>query len=350
MKVVIIGGGIIGAALAHNLLRAGADVTVIAVGIGATGASFGWINASFYLDAAHFRLRAAGLEAWRRLDVPVNWSGALCWEKTGAAFGDQYAALTALGYPVQIIDDVDFTALEPHVPPPARALRFSAEGMIEPDRVARTLLTGARQISGVAAIGIATRAGHVTGVETAQGEIDADRVIVAAGCHSGDLLKTVGVRLPLIERPGVLLRTHSVPPRLAHVLVTPEGEVRQDAAGHIWMPTAAQHQTDAGTTVEERPDILADRALVRLQGLLPNTPLKWEQVMLAQRPMPQDGHPVIGACGPEGLFVATMHSGVTLAAITAELLAPQILDRKLSNAQSDMVAPYSPERFQIAVM
>ena len=39
MKVVIIGGGIIGAALAHNLLRAGADVTVIAVGIGATGAS-----------------------------------------------------------------------------------------------------------------------------------------------------------------------------------------------------------------------------------------------------------------------------------------------------------------------
>jgi glycine/D-amino acid oxidase-like deaminating enzyme len=66
--------------------------------------------------------------------------------------------------------------------------------------------------------------------------------------------------------------------------------------------------------------------------------------------MPQDGHPVIGACGPEGLFVATMHSGVTLAAITAELLAPQILDRKLSNAQSDMVAPYSPERFQIAVM
>ena len=81
MKVVIIGGGIIGAALAHNLLRAGADVTVIAVGIGATGASFGWINASFYLDAAHFRLRAAGLEAWRRLDLPVNWSGALCWER-----------------------------------------------------------------------------------------------------------------------------------------------------------------------------------------------------------------------------------------------------------------------------
>ena len=68
--------------------------------------------------------------------------------------------------------------------------------------------------------------------------------------------------------------------------------------------------------------------------------------MLAQRPVPQDGLPVIGACGPSGLFTAVMHSGVTLAAITADLLAPQVMDVPLSNAQNALVAPYTPARFQ----
>ena len=80
--------------------------------------------------------------------------------------------------------------------------------------------------------------------------------------------------------------------------------------------------------------------------MIPNHQLVWDQVMLAQRPVPQDGLPVIGACGPAGLHVAVMHSGITLAAITAELLAPQILDQPLSNAQAALVSPFDPGRFQ----
>jgi len=83
MHVVIIGGGIIGSALAHRLGETGARVTVIEGAAGATPASFGWINASFYLNDDHFALRAAGLEAWKRLGGHVTWSGCLCWEETG---------------------------------------------------------------------------------------------------------------------------------------------------------------------------------------------------------------------------------------------------------------------------
>lgn len=346
MKVVIIGAGIIGAALARNLSDAGSDVTVIEAGGGATGTSFGWINASFYLNAEHFRLRAAGLDAWRRLDVPLTWSGALCWEEEGEAFDRQYRALIDMSYDVDIIDKEMFSKLEPHIAAPERALRFATEGVAEPAATALALLAGMRRIIGVAVRGIHTTRGRVSGVNTDQGVIPADRVIVAAGNGSPALLEPLGIKLPMLDRPGLMMRTGTVPPRLAHVLVTPVGEVRQDAAGHIWMPTAAQHQSDDATTIDRRPDVLADQTLARLQALLPDTELSWDQVMLAQRPVPQDGLPVIGACGPEGLFTAVMHSGVTLAAITAELLGPQVRDQPLSNAQADLVAPYSIDRFQ----
>jgi glycine/D-amino acid oxidase-like deaminating enzyme len=342
MKVLIIGSGIIGAALARHLGSAGADVTVMEAGAGATAASFGWINASFYLDQDHFRLRAAGIEAWRRLGVPLIWSGALCWEEAGDAFEAQHAALAALGYDVSVIERAGFETLEPHVPPPARALRFGAEGVAEPSATAQNLLEGARRIIGVPVLGISMVGDQVTGVETAQGHIPADRVIIAAGNGSPALLKPFGVSLPM-------LRTRPVPPCLAHILVTPGGEVRQDKAGRIWSPTAAQHQSDDSDRIEKRPDLLADAALARVQALLPDTELAWDQVVLAQRPVPADGLPVIGACGPAGLFAAVMHSGVTLAAITAEVLGRQVMDQPLSNAQADLVAPYGIDRFQSAI-
>jgi glycine/D-amino acid oxidase-like deaminating enzyme len=50
----------------------------------------------------------------------------------------------------------------------------------------------------------------------------------------------------------------------------------------------------------------------------------------------------MGPAGPEGLFLAVMHSGVTLAAITGEALADRIMD---GDRHADLVAPYDPMRF-----
>ena len=345
MKVAIIGGGIIGAALARALNTAGADVTVFESAPGATHASFGWINASFYLNADHFALRAAGIEAWRRLGGLVDWTGCLCWEEEGAAFDAQRDQLTALGYALEEVSPAQFATLEPHVAP-QRALRFMQEGVAAPVQTLEAMLDGVRRISGVQVLGLSTRADIITGIDTAQGHVPADRVIVAAGTGSPDLLDSVGVSLPMLARPGLMMRTKPLPPILQHVLAAPAQEVRQDAAGRIWAPTVANHQGDDASKVTTRPDVLADAALARIQTLIPNHQLVWDQVMLAQRPVPQDGLPVIGACGPAGLHVAVMHSGITLAAITAELLAPQVLDQPLSNAQAALVSPFDPGRFQ----
>ncbi len=349
VRVIVIGAGIIGAAIAHKLSRAGADVVIFDAGHGgATAASFGWINASFYLDDHHFALRTAGIEAWRSWGIPVSWSACLCWEAEGSAFDAQRDDLTARGYAVEEIDADRFATLEPHVAAPARALRFASEGVADPVGTTQHILRGLKVVRGVAIEGIATQGDNVTGVQTANGFIAADRVVVAAGTASPELLEPLDVALPLLDRPGVMMRTAAVPQCLSHVLATPELELRQDKAGYLWAPTAAQHQGDATHSPETHPNLLADRAMDHVRALLPEIDVGWEQVMLAARPMPQDERPAFGPCGPDGLFAAVMHSGVTLAAITADLMAAQVLDTPLSNAQADLSAPYALARFQSA--
>jgi len=77
---------------------------------------------------------------------------------------------------------------------------------------------------------------------------------------------------------------------------------------------------------------------------VPSVPLAWDSVMLANRPMPEDGLPAVGSIGPDGLYVATMHSGITLAALMGELVTEEIL-QGVSNSTNDLLAPYRPQRF-----
>lgn len=358
MQIAIIGAGIVGASLAYALSLRGAQVTVIDAGgpaSGATGRSFGWVNASFHADAAHFALRAEGIEAYRRLcqdlRVPVTWSGCLCWEEQGAALEAQAKALTDMGYGVQIIEPDDFALREPHVRAPEAALYFEAEAAAEPAALTQALLvaSGARLVLGCAVEEIVTTGEKVSGLRIAGEKLPADRVIVAGGTGSADLLNPLGVALPLLYRPGVIFQTASMPPLLSHVCVAPIGEFRQTAQGRIVMPTAVSHQGDVSDGIADRPDLLADEAAVRLQEVLKDVEVRWQEVAVAARPVPQDGLPVIGACGPAGVFAAVMHSGITLAPIVAEVLSAEVMGAPVSSAQAALVAPYRPDRFQSAI-
>ncbi|MBD3663418.1 NAD(P)/FAD-dependent oxidoreductase [Sulfitobacter aestuariivivens] len=354
MQVAIVGAGIIGASLAYALGRQGAQVTIVdAAGpaAGATGASFGWINASYYADAAHFALRAASIEAYRQLcrvlDVPVYWSGCLCWEEEGEALEAQERDLRALGYHARIVDRAELARLEPQVKAADRAILFEDEAAAEPGSLTQALLkaSGARVMTGCRVSGILAKGSRVCGLRIPGGDLPADAVVVAGGNGSTDLLSPLGVALPMLDRPGVIFRTAPIAPTLSHICVAPAGEFRQTPEGQIVMPTAVSNQADDTNRIWARPDQLADAALERLQAMLPGTKLVWQDVALAQRPVPQDGLPVVGACGPEGLFTAVMHSGITLAPVVAEILSAQVLGAALSNAQQALIAPYRPDRF-----
>ncbi len=346
--VVIVGAGLIGSAVAYRLVQAGARVTIVdraGPAAGASGTSFGWINASFYADAAHHRLRAAGIAAHRALhtELPgcgITWQRTLWYEAQGDELDQMAGDLAALEYPVLRIDRDAFAALEPDVAPPDAALCFAAEGVADASTLNQTLFhaalgLGARAVLGCAVTGLIREGGQVSGVETDQGAIAADEVVIAAGVGAADL-----IGLPMLRGPGLLMKTNALPPVLAHVLVTPEGEIKQDAEGRLVMPTTVGHQGDTAEGIAEAPDRIADAALIRLQRVFPDLDLQWTEVALAYRPVPQDGLPVIGAVEP-GVYACVMHSGVTLAAIAAQYAAQEVLAGQLVNT----LGRYRPGRF-----
>ena len=353
-NVVIVGGGVIGTATAFYAQSRGAQVTLIdGGGARATDASFGWINASFYLNEDHFRLRAAGMEAYQRLsrdlDLPLVQCGCLSWEFEGDALAQVHAALTALDYPVQRIDAAETRALEPALTGiPDEGLLFRTEAVAEPSLLVSTLQSaalakGAQVIKGVHVLSLITQGDGVTGVNTSAGPIMADTVVVAAGIGSTTLMATAGITIPMVPRPAYVLETPPQPPLLRHVLATTGGEVRQRPDGALVMPTSAAHHRDDASVLEDTPRQAADAAMARLQRVLPSAGDRWAQVSLAHRPMPADGLPVIGTAAP-GLYVTTMHSGLTLAAITGDLAAQEICDGP-GNASQSLLSSFRPDRF-----
>lgn len=348
-KIVIIGAGLIGATLAFQLARSGRAVTVVEAGLpaqAASGRSFGWINASFALSEAHFALRVAGMAAHKRLARAVpghhRTSGCLWWEEAGAAFEATATRLQAAGYPLERLGRAGVLAREPALKtPPKEALFFPTEGWVDAAALTHALLaaSGAQVLSGVSAQ-VVTKAGKVTGVSTALGSIAADQVVIAAGIGAPALLTPLGLTLPMLHRPGLMLRTAPVALRLSHIVAAPEQEIRQDAEGCLLAPAAAFHQSDEGGDLAD-PLAQAEAAMARIGALLGLSGLQAERVVQAERPVPGDGLPVVGAVpGVAGLWLSVMHSGVTLAAIAAEGLAGEMAGRGVL----PVLRPFQPVR------
>ncbi len=355
-RIIVVGAGMIGAAIALQMAQAGWQVTVISAGKPtATAASFGWINASFYLDDDHHRLRAEGIAAWHRLEakVPlgVDWSGCLCWDMAPAELARTCGQLQDHGYPVTWLERPQIAARMPALRDvPEAALWFPQEGAApSADLPARLLRAaqeaGARLVQDVSVTGVVQGDNGRAGVETQQGVFWGDQVILAAGTATQELAQTVGGHVPLVPRPAYILRTGKLAPLLDCILASPIGEIRQEPAGQLLMPVAVNHQADSAETLAQSPEDAADEAMARLRGLLFGLDgVSWAEITAAARPVPADGLPVVGQVA-EGVYAACLHSGITLGPIVAELVCQDISGR-LDNAGTAMLAPYRPDRFR----
>ncbi|MBL9051302.1 MAG: FAD-binding oxidoreductase [Tabrizicola sp.] len=347
---LIIGAGITGAALAFQLAKRGERVTLIsthAEGGLASAASFGWLNASYFLSHPHYRLRREGLAAHHRLQATLSglsttWQGCLWYEATGAAQDETASDLAALGYKVERLTKPQIAARLPALGPlPETALFFPDEGHADPADLARALIkaSGAQVIR--ATVEAVTEAqGRVTGVQTDIGPVHADRVVLAAGTATPGLLQPFGYTLPMLKRPGLMITTNALPRVCPVILATPDQEVRQDAEGHLHAPASAGHQSDSAETLGSFP-VVVNATLQRLRALFPGQEIHFARQAMALRPVPEDGLPVAGPGTIPGLWMAVMHSGATLAPVVAELLAAEIID----GTESPLLGDFRPDRF-----
>lgn len=350
-QTLIIGAGITGAALAYQLSRRGEAVTIVsthAEGGLASAASFGWLNASFFLSHPHYHLRHQGLAAHHRLmdqlpGLPTTWQGCLWYEATGDAQAETASDLRELGYTIETLTKRQIATKLPALGPvPDAALFFPEEGVADPATLARALITAAGAMVVRAKVQALTEdAGRVTGALTDLGPLTADRVILATGTGTPALLEPFGMTLPMLKRPGLMLTTNTLPPVCPVVLATPDQEVRQDAEGHLHAPASAGRQGDHAESLGSFP-VVINATLQRLRALFPGNEIHFGRQAMAMRPVPGDGFPVVGRGPIADLWIAVMHSGATLAPVVAELLAEEIM----GGPESPLLADFRPDRFR----
>jgi len=153
---------------------------------------------------------------------------------------------------------------------------------------------------------------------TTHGEVRAARVVLAAGIDSARLGSMVGLKIPVRPQRGQLIVTEKTAPFLHY----PMSKVRQTDEGGV-MIGDSQEEVGADPTVTSPViSLLAERAMRVFPQL---ASLNIVRTWAALRVMTQDGFPIYEqseSC--PGAFSASCHSGVTLAAAHALILAPHI--------------------------
>jgi glycine/D-amino acid oxidase-like deaminating enzyme len=338
--VAVVGAGIVGSAIGLELAARGASVTLVdAGGVRASEISFGWINASWFNRPDYFHLRYYSMAAWQRWDKRVPglnpcWTGCLLWDLEADALEAYLRDYGTMGYELESVEREKIRRIEPGLAkPPARAVLATEEGFVEGGDAVRViraaaLAAGARLIEGTAT------AVEEDGVRLADGQrIDADRIVVAAGIGTRDLLG-----LPVDDVLGLMILTMPTRTRIAHVLTPPGLNLRQAADGGLLCAGGP-----GGSAVDGELQKITYALLAQVRVLIGEPGLELQRIIIGHRPTPTDGHPIIGPVpGRAGVYVAVMHSGVTLAPGVAELVADEVLN----GSQASLLAPFRADRFR----
>ncbi len=209
-EVVVIGGGIVGAAVAFHLARAGiTDVVVVerdGLAGAASGKPIGGLRAQFS-DRLNALLALRSLELYAELGADmdhrrVGYLFLLREAEHVARFEAGVALQNDVGIPSVMLDAAEARARCPAIDPEA----FVAAAFCPIDGHARPLdaawayaddarRRGARFVTGCAVTGIDVRGGEIAAVRTTQGTVRTSTVVCAAGAWSREIGAMAGVEL-----------------------------------------------------------------------------------------------------------------------------------------------------------
>jgi glycine/D-amino acid oxidase-like deaminating enzyme len=203
--------------------------------------------------------------------------------------------------------------------------------------LAKAQANGARLLCPAEVTGLDLTGGTLRAVRTTAGELPADAIVVACGVDTPRVAAFAGVRVPLKDSPGVLVHVPPQPVMVQRVILAPVGNIKQKPDGRI--VAGSDFASGGGDTSREA----GERLLKTMSSVLPGIERGGvEKMTRGFRPLPADGFPIVGfAPGRRDLYLAVMHSGVTLGALMGRLAASEMLD----GVKAEPLAPYRLERF-----
>ena len=368
--LAVVGGGVIGLAVAWRAASAGLRVTVVdpAPGGGASWAAAGMlapVTEVHYGEQALLRLNLAAAARWPGFAAeleeaagrPVGYlaCGTLSVARDPddlAAIDDLYRFQQGLGLEVERLRSRECRSLEPGLAPGVRGgVLVPGDHQVDNRALVGALLAAAARAGVVlrpaTARGLRVAGGRVRGLVLDGGEaLAAGTVVLAAGGWSGALAGLDPALLPPV-RP--------VKGQLLH-LRGPASEplARRNVRGlEAYVVPRADGRVVVGATVEEqgfdqRVTAGAVHHLLRAAAeLLPDVDeLELTETAVGLRPGSPDNAPLLGETGLDGLVVATGHyrNGILLTPVTAEAITELLLDGRTPEA----IAPFSPRRFDRA--
>jgi sarcosine oxidase, subunit beta len=335
-RIVVAGGGVVGASVAYHLALLGADDVVLAeretVAAGATSKGMGGVRQQFSTEA-EVRLAQASIDFFVSL-------GPECFLQVGYVFlattDEGLAELDArrelqasLGVPVEPVNPSFVRGLR--VDDVVGAVWCPADGVGSPVAVAHELVRRAVEL------GVEVREG------TSAEELDADVLVIACGAASAGLGAAVGVELPVRPLCRQLLETSPVD-LPADLPMTIEAESGFHFRRRDDRLVLAMTDPEPRWTNQERVDesVIPDR-LARLEHRYPAADgVRIENAWAGLYDMTPDAHPIVGRVA-DGVYAACGFSGhgfMTSPAVGLAL-AQEIL---LGGAELDL-SPYRLERF-----
>lgn len=347
-EILIVGGGVIGCAIAFEARKRGASVLLLERGrLGgaasrvAGGMLAPQVEAGGPGAALELGLRSRDLfpewqaELGRSFDLDL--SGILRVAHTERAASELRRRAEwqrGLGLSARLCDPAEVQDLCPGCAEPLLGL-WVPDGQVHAERLTLALAQGAAQRGAELREGVVVTCVRTGGVDTTEGRISASHVVVAAGAWSGLLAPTPvrpvkGQRI-LLRQPGRLLgltvfgdQCYLVPKAGGDVLV---GATEEPAAGFDVRVTAEGVGRLARAAAALLPPLGGAELIETAAGLRPGTP---------------DHLPILGRLpGSDRVWLATGHqrNGILLSALTGRLMAEAVL------YDAALPAACAPDRF-----
>jgi glycine/D-amino acid oxidase-like deaminating enzyme len=362
---IVIGGGLVGAAVAYGLAGEGLDVTVLDEGDDAFRASRGnfglvWVQGKGDSFAPYAEWSRGSTDLWPGfadrlsgelgLDIGYRKPGGLHLCLSDEEFEARWRLLARMhnqagprGRDYQMLDRAAVKEMMPQIGKAVVGASYCPhDGHVNPLYLLRALHNG-----------IFLRGGsyrpnhHVEKIEkegdgfriySRNGMLRSAKVVLAAGLGSRQLGRDVGLNVPVAPLKGQILVTERTGP----VFHLPTTYVRQTEEGSIMLGDSHE---DVGFEVSSTTDVMGEIAR-RAIGTFPFIArLRVVRGWAALRIMTPDGFPIYQESRTHpGAYSISCHSGVTLAAQHALTVAPLLAH----GAFNEALGAFSAERFNDA--
>ncbi|TDF80264.1 glycine oxidase ThiO [Pseudomonas sp. H9] len=347
-QVVIVGGGVIGLLTAFNLA---ADVEqVVLCDRGELGQESSWAGGGIVSPLYPWRYSPAvtALAHWSQdfypqlgerlfastgVDPEVHTTGLYWLDLENEA--EALAWAKREGRPLSAVNiSAAYDAVPVMGPGFHRAIYMAGVANVRNPRLVKSLKAALLAMPNVSIrerceiTGFSRQGERITGVETTEGLIEGDRVVLTAGAWSGDLLRPLGLELPVEPVKGQMILYKCAEDFLPSMVLAKGRYAIPRRDGHILVGSTLEHAGYDKTPTAEALESLKASAIELLPALAQATPVAhWAGL----RPGSPEGIPYIGEVpGWQGLWLNCGHyrNGLVLAPASCQLFADLLLGRE----------------------